>query len=155
MLCIFAEQRTGDPFVEQQSQKRNHAAFQQIQRGHTEEYEGGYGIDLSMDLGTHTDDGIQRDFVKLCEFGKQVDCVESTAENSDANAADYQTDDGAVLASADMIDNGGGKNQTAAHHKVSEITHKGSGSSLKQKLEDDFDTLTSHRCGRSQIKAAE
>ena len=88
LLFGFAEEGTGHPLVEQHGQNRYHSGFQQIQGRHTEENEGGYIVDISVDLGTHSDDGIQRELVKLGEFGQQINGIESRTENGDADAAD-------------------------------------------------------------------
>ena len=78
-LFVNAEEGTGDPLIKEHGQNRYHGGFQQIQRCHTEEHKGGNGVDGAVNLGTHADDGIQGNAVKLGEFGQQIDGIEGRA----------------------------------------------------------------------------
>ena len=153
-MC-FAEQRPRNPLVQEHCQYRNNSAFHQIQRCHADHDEGGYIVDASVNIGTHTDDRIQRNAVKLGKFGDQVDGIKGAAEDGHAQAADDQTDDGTVSALVGMIDDGGGQHKGATHGKIGKVTHKCGGGTLKQQLQNDFDTLTGDGCRRTEIETAQ
>ena len=108
-----------------------------------------------IDRGAHRNDGIQRNAIELGELRQQINAVESAAKEGEDHRAYNQTPQGAGAALFGVVDDGGGQNQTAAHGKIGEITHKGGGGTLQQQLQQDFDALTGHGGAGSQVEAAQ
>ena len=108
-----------------------------------------------MNGGAHGKNGIQGHPVELGELGQQVHRIEGGAEDGHAHGAKHQADDRTVAVLVQVIPDGGGKHEGAAHHEIGKIPHKGGGGALEQQLQQNFHTLTDHRGAGSQVEAAQ
>ena len=140
-LSFQSKQGTGHPLVEHHGQKGNGDALYQIQRRYAEHYKGSHIMNTAVDLGTHADDRLQGQAVKLGELGQQIDGIEGRTENGHHQGTQGQADHRAVLALVYMVPDSGGKDEAAAHHEIGEVANKGGGGAFEEQFQQNFDTL--------------
>ena len=141
--------------VQQHGDHRDDNALENIEGHHGEQHQRGDAGNGSVDIGTHGNDGIQRQAVKLGEFRQQINGIECTAEDGHTQGTDHQTDDGGLLALFDVIDDGCGQHHGAADRKVGKVADEGSGGSLQQELENDLQKFANDTGYRPQIEGAD
>ena len=155
LLMMDAEQGLRHTLVKQHGGDGNHHALDDVQGGYADHDEGGHIGDIGIDLGTHSDDGVQRELIKLGEFRQQIDGIEGAAQDGHGSGAENQTHNGGMLTLVSMVEEGGRQDEGAADDKIGKVTHKSGRGALQHQLQQNLDAFTDYSGTGSQIEAAE
>ena len=98
-------QEPADPLVKKQRQYGDHHAFQKIERTDREDHKGRNIMDPRVYCGSHFDQGIHWDSVKLGESRKKIPCIEQSSEYSHNKGACYKSDQSARSVLPGVINN--------------------------------------------------
>ena len=144
-----------DALVEEEGQKRDEGALEQVEGHDGKEHERRDAGDVRVDLGAHADDSLHRHAVERGELRQQIDRVERAAENRHAERADDKADERALLAGLCVIDKARGQDERAADGKVGKVADKGRRRALQEKLDQHLDELRRHAGDRAEVKGAD
>ena len=145
---LRSEENLFYPLVQQQSQYRYHNTFKNIEGYNGEKNQSRDTVDGLVDIGTHGNDGIQRQAEELGELGQQVDGIEEAAKDGHDSCADGQAPDGAFFALFEMVADGGRKYQSAAHKEIGKVAYISGRGAFDENLDEDLQQLTDHTGNR-------
>lgn len=112
-------------------------------------------MNAAVDTCAHSDEHIHGNAVELGEFGQQVDGVEERPDDAGGQGSEDETHNGPRLVLVEMVPDGGGQCEAAAHKEIGEVAHEGGGGALEQQLQQNFNALNGDGSAWSQEEAAQ
>ena len=152
---MHPEQVAGNPLVEQHGQQGYNAVFDNVQRRNAQGHEGIDSVNAAVDAGAHADEHIHGNAVELGELGQQVDGVEKRADDAGGQGSEDEAHNGPRFVFMEMVPDGGGQREAAAHEEIGEVAHEGGGGALEQQLQQNFNALNGDGSAWPQKEAAQ